>query len=130
MKMLIVDDDFCNRRLLQKIMAPYGEIDHASDGVDAMAAFTMSLEEKDPYDLILLDIFMPDIDGLEALKMIRDLEVLNNVAPNKGVKIIMVTTSEKADHIMTAFRDGCESYINKPITKKGILAEVLKLGLI
>lgn len=130
MKILIVDDDFLNRRLLQKIVVPYGEIDQAADGVEAMAAFTMSLEENDPYDLILLDIFMPTMDGLEVLKTIRSLEEINGINPHKGVKIIMVTTSTKTDHIMTAFRDGCESYLTKPITKQKVLDEMIKLKII
>ncbi|MCJ8346751.1 response regulator, partial [bacterium] len=94
MKILIIDDDFINRRLLQKIVRAYGSTDQASDGIDAIAAITMSLEEKDPYDLILLDIAMPTMNGLEVLTTIRELESLNGIPPHKGAKIIMVTASK------------------------------------
>ncbi|MCO4783038.1 MAG: response regulator [Candidatus Cloacimonetes bacterium] len=130
MKILAVDDNFVNRRLLQKIVIGYGDVDHASDGIDAVAAITMSIEEQDPYDLVLLDVLMPNMDGIEVLQSIRSLEKLNGISPSNGVKIIMVTASSSVKHVMTAFREGCESYITKPITKDKVLNEMIKLKLI
>ena len=130
MKILLVDDDFCNRRLLQKILCPYGDIDHASDGKDALVAIELSLDEKQPYDLVLLDIFMPEVNGLKTLQNIRKYERDSKMSSDQGSKIIMVSTSQESDHMKSAFKNGCESYLIKPITKKRVIEELMKLELI
>ena len=74
MKTLIVEDEFTSRRLLQKILAAYGECDIAIHGKEALEAFRLARDEREPYDLICLDIMMPEMDGQETLKMIRKTE--------------------------------------------------------
>ena len=73
-KVLIVDDDFITRRILKSIFTPYGDCDIAINGEEAIQAFRLAREEKKPYDLICLDIMMPEIDGHEALMKIREME--------------------------------------------------------
>ncbi|MCJ8345623.1 response regulator [bacterium] len=130
MKVLIVEDDFCNRRLLHNILSTYACIDHASDGQDAMTALQLSISENDPYDLVMLDIYMPGMDGLETLHTIRKFEVKSQIPFGQGCKVIMVSASEQADDIIGAFRNGCESYLTKPITKKQLIVELQKLKLL
>ena len=74
MRLLIADDDFVSRNLLHVILLPYGRCDFAGDGMEALAAIQAAWEEKRPYDLIILDIGMPELDGLETLKQLRALE--------------------------------------------------------
>ena len=74
LKTLIVEDDFVSRRILKEIISPHGECDMAKDGEEAISAFCLGWEEQDPYDLILMDIMMPIVDGQEALQRIRDME--------------------------------------------------------
>ena len=74
MKYLIVEDDFAARRLLQRYLSNYGDCDIAVDGNEAVEAFRQAVDEKEPYDLICLDIMMPNMDGHEALKVIRQIE--------------------------------------------------------
>ncbi len=74
MKMLIVEDEFLIRKIMQKILSHYGDCDIAVDGEEAVDAFRMAWEEKAPYDLICMDIMMPNINGQEALRKIREIE--------------------------------------------------------
>lgn len=130
MKILIVEDEFTSRRLLQKILSVYGECDVAINGREAVEALVIALDEGQPYDLVCLDIMMPEMDGHEALKRIREIEAERSIAGLDGVKVIMTTALSDGKNIFSAFRAGCEGYIIKPIDKKKLISELKKLGLI
>jgi len=131
MKILIVDDDLVCRMLLQDILAPYGNCHTAVNGKEAVKAFSIATGKKEPYDLICLDIMMPEMDGQETLKEIRRLEKDKNIAGSDQVKIIMVSALGDAKNIMESFVKGqCEAFVTKPITVDGILKHVRKLKLI
>lgn len=130
MKYLIVEDDFAGRRLLQRYLSDYGECDIAVDGKEAVEAFRQALEDNEPYDLICLDIMMPNMDGRDALKAIRQIENERGIRGLDGVKVIMTTALGDSKNVVGSFREGCEAYIVKPIEKKKFLEEMEKLGLI
>jgi len=130
MKYLIVEDDFAARRLLQRYLSGYGDCDVAVDGHEAIEAFRQALDENKPYDLICLDIMMPNMDGRDALKAIRQIEREHGILGLDGVKVIMTTALGDSKNIMGSFREGCEAYIVKPIRKEKLLEEMENLGLI
>ena len=130
LKILIVEDDFVNRRLLTGLLEPYGQCDIAVNGKEANEAFRRAWKENMPYDLICLDIMMPDVDGQQALGNIRMWEQKSGIALGKGVKIVMTTVLDDPENIFGAFNAGCESYLVKPIAKKDLLDAVRNLGLI
>ncbi|PCJ18463.1 MAG: response regulator [Candidatus Cloacimonadota bacterium] len=131
MKILIAEDEFINRKLIHKLLSAYGDVDVTTDGEEAIEAFTMALDEEDPYDLLCLDIMMPKKDGLTALKEIRQIEADRDISIGKdSVKIMMTTALGDSKSVLGAFRDGCESYVVKPLIKEKIFSELLKLGLI
>ena len=131
MKVLIVEDDFTCRKLLQKILSEYGECDVAVDGAEAITAFTAAWEEEAPYDLICLDIMMPNVDGHEALVKIREIEKQKGVSDRNEVKVVMTTALDDPKNVMKAlYREGATSYLVKPVGKQKLLEELLKLGLI
>lgn len=126
MKTLIVEDDFTSRFFLQKMMVKYGYCDVAVNGKEALDAFILAYEEGSPYDLILLDIMMPEMNGKEALKRIRSYERSINVSYKKEVKIIMLTALDSPQDVIESFYEGgCSAYIVKPVEKVK-LVEVLK----
>lgn len=129
MKSLIVDDDFFSRRILQTMLAGYGESHVAVDGKEAIFAFEQALAEEKPYDVICLDIMMPEMSGQEVLKTIRQTEEKRSIFGNDAVKIIMTTALDDGTNIRTAFREQCEAYLIKPISKSKLIGVLQEFGL-
>jgi two-component system, chemotaxis family, chemotaxis protein CheY len=131
MKVLIVEDDFTSRKLLQNILSPYGVCDIAIDGKEAVEAWSMAWDEGVPYDLICMDIMMPNMDGHEALSAIRSLEREKGVSSPKEVKVIMTTALGDPKNVVQAlYKEGALVYLVKPIGKQKLLEEVKRMGLI
>ncbi len=131
MRFLIVEDDFTSRRILQKFLCAYGECDIAVDGNEAIDAFKMSWVNSTPYDLICLDIMMPNLDGQQALSKIRDIEIEMGISDVDRVKVIMTTALDDPKSVFRSlFKGGAASYIVKPVSKQKLLDEMTKIGLI
>lgn len=128
-KILVVDDDIYSRQLLKEMLLPYGNPDMAVNGDEAVKIFLMAHDEKEPYDLICLDIMMPVLNGQETLKKIRELEAEKGIHGLKGVKIIMTTALDDNRNILDAFRAGCEGYLVKPLDEDRLDELMEKLGL-
>ena len=130
MKFLIVDDDSIARTLLAKHMESYGKIDFAVDGEEAFDLFVKNQEQGTPYNLIFLDIMMPNVDGHSALLKIREWENEKKFAPEDGVKIVMTTALSDPKNILSSFREGCEEYVIKPIQREKLLQVLASFGII
>ena len=130
LKMLIVDDELANRLLLKAIMTPYGDIDFANDGEQAVEAFKNGYENGLPYDVIFLDIMMPHMDGQTALKIIRRIERERRVGPGKDVNIFMVSCLDDENVLEAFFRGQCTDYIKKPYTANYLLDKMREYALI
>ena len=89
MKILLAEDDFVTRKFMTNFLSKYGECDVTVDGMEAVDAFMMALEDDDPYDLVCLDIMMPAMDGYQALMGIRNLEKERNIPKEKEAKVLM-----------------------------------------
>ena len=130
MKCLIVEDDFTARKLMQIYLSEFGKCFVAVNGKEAVQAVTQAFDEDEPYDLIALDIMMPEMDGIEALKAIRNLEKERGITGLDTVKVIMTTAKGQSQDIFDAFNTGCEAYLIKPIRKPDLIDEIRKLGLL
>ncbi len=129
MKILIVEDDFTSRLLLQEVLKAYGTVELAVDGLEAVAAFRKALEQEDPYGLICMDIMMPVKDGHEALREIRALEEARGVLSTQGVKIIMTTALSDPRNVMDSYHDLCDAYVIKPVDRASLIMELMRLGI-
>ncbi len=125
MRILIAEDDLGSRKFMQQFLKGYGDCDVTVDGIETVDAFLLAWDEEDPYQLICLDIMMPKLDGLKALKIIRDLERDKKVPEEKRVKIIMTTALNEQQTVYDAFELGCEAYAAKPINQEK-MKEVLE----
>ncbi len=131
MRVLIVEDDFSSRKILQTIISNHGTCDIAIDGKEAIEAYKMSWLNNTPYDLICMDIMMPNVDGLQALAEIRKIEKEMDIKEKDGVKVIMTTALDDPKTVVESYyKLGATSYIVKPIGKQKLLQELEKLGLI
>ena len=130
MRTLIVEDDFVSRLILQKMLSPFGQCDLAANGKEAVQAFSIAFNEGKPYDLICLDIMMPEMDGKDALKVIRRLERQQRIQPVYEAKILMVTALDTPKEVVDAFyHGGCTSYLVKPIEKRKLIEKIRELNL-
>ncbi|MEW9123432.1 MAG: response regulator [Thermotaleaceae bacterium] len=130
MKILIAEDDFVSRKFISKFLSQYGECDLVVDGLEAIDAYMMAMKDKEPYDLICLDIMMPKVDGVKVLKAIRELETQKGILPESRVKIIMTTALAETDLVQQAFEYGCEAYASKPLDTNKFAEVMRKIGLI
>lgn len=130
MKTLIVEDNFTSRLVLQKMLQGYGECHVAIHGKEAVQAFQEALEGAEPYDLVCLDIMMPEMDGQEALRQIRALEAAQGTTSSQGAKIVMTTALRDSKNLFSAFANLCDGYLVKPIDKVKLLDQLRNLKLI
>lgn len=115
-KILLVDDAAFMRKVIKDTLtkAGYTEIFEAVDGADAVAKYDEILP-----DLVLMDITMPNMDGLEALKAIR--------GKHSDASIVMCTAMGQESMVMDAVRSGAKDFIVKPFKEDRILKTVTSL---
>lgn len=129
MRILIAEDDPASRKFLYRFMSRYGDCDVTVDGMEAIEAFMLALEEGRGYRLVCLDIMMPNVDGIKALKSIRKLEQSKGIAGPDRCSVIMTTALNATDEIYEAFDSGSEAYAVKPIDTDRLLDVLKRLGL-
>ncbi|MEO5349866.1 MAG: response regulator [Magnetococcus sp. YQC-3] len=134
MKILIADDQLIYRKALQTMLQPYGECVVVEDGEQALRTFSEALHAGNPFKMVLLDIDMPFMDGLEALTQIRLLEkkVHGPALDNKEFAcIVMQTNRDDPVSFMNAFKKGhCNGFITKPVAREELLEKMKKHGLL
>jgi putative nucleotidyltransferase with HDIG domain len=129
MKILTVDDELVSREKMKKIMDSYGECIATDTGRNALEIFKSAVGKKEPFDLITIDVSMPDMDGTEVLYCIRDIENNFLIPKENKAKAIMVTSRSDKDTIITCVQAGCNEYIVKPFDKNVIGQKLSGLGL-
>ena len=125
MRNLIVEDDFASRKFMMNFMSAYGDCDGTVDGMEAVEANMMALEDEQPYDLICLDVMMPVMDGYQVLNTIRNMEKQRGI-----VKIIMMTALNELKNVRKAFEMCCTVYCAKPVDLDKLKNVLKKLKLI
>ncbi|WP_045215128.1 response regulator [Desulfonatronovibrio magnus] len=129
MRVLIVEDQFYSRMVLKRLMKSYGECEEVTDGKAAMDAFRRAWTSQQPYDLILLDIMMPGVDGQQALRQIRDFEMSQGVERSQLVRIIMLTALGDEQNVKKAMYDGgADAYLVKPVHVQRLNYILTELG--
>jgi HD-like signal output (HDOD) protein/DNA-binding NarL/FixJ family response regulator len=129
MRILVVDDELVSREKMKRIMSSLGECDEVTSGQDALKAFMDASAEQKQYDLIMLDISMPEMDGTEVLNRIRSMENDNGIPKEGQVKIFMVTASSEKDIILSCIKSGCNDYIMKPFSMETVAKKLKDNGL-
>ncbi|BCS87419.1 response regulator [Pseudodesulfovibrio sediminis] len=131
MRILIVEDEFTSRKLLLALLSDFGECDAAVDGVECVESFTKAIEEGKPYDLVCMDIMMPNKDGHQALKDIRVIEQEKGISTSDEAKVIMITALNDPKTVVKAYyKGGAAAYLPKPIEVDSLYAILRDLALI
>ncbi len=120
LKVLIVDDSAVMRKIVERALRQAGleltEVLEASNGAEALAEV-----QKGSLDIILSDINMPVMDGLEFLRNLATLEA------GKGVPVVMITTEGSEARVVEALSVGARGYIRKPFTPEQVKERVTPL---
>ncbi len=131
MRFLIVDDDESIHLFLQVILAPYGECATASTGDRAVEMFVEARDNGQPFDVVLMDILMPGMDGHQASELMRAKEQEDGVAEADSFKLAMITCMVDDTSIDKAFFNARASvYIVKPLDRHKVISELKEHGII
>jgi two-component system chemotaxis response regulator CheY len=129
MRILIVDDDTPNRKLLTDIVSKLGECEAVAGGQEALSAFKKAWEDWRPFNLIFLDILMPEMDGKEVLHKIRKIEKDKKISEQHQARIIMVTGVSEEEMVMACLKNGCDDFLVKPIESNVLFDKINHLAL-
>ena len=117
---LIVDDSSVMRKIVERSLRQAGielkQVLEASNGAEALAAL-----QENAVDIILCDINMPVMDGLEFVKQ------LSGVPKAKGVPVVMITTEGSEAHVVQAISAGARGYIRKPFTADQVKEQIIPI---
>lgn len=127
LKIILAEDDEGHATLIRKNLKRAGllnEIIHLRDGKETLDYLEQSKEKKEDIpSLLLLDIKMPKIDGIEVLRKVKTDNIL------KKMPVIMITTTDDPREINMCHDLGCSNYITKPINYEKFVDAIRKLGL-
>jgi two-component system chemotaxis response regulator CheY len=121
-KALVVDDSKTIRMILRRMLKEVGfEVCEAANGKEALAVMD---GEQDVVTLVLADWNMPEMNGLELLKRLRQRSELSSL------KVVMVTTEAETGHMNSAMEAGANEYVMKPFTKDILLEKLARIGVL
>lgn len=123
-RVIVIDDMKTSRFVIIKYITQMGftNFDEASDGDEALEMINKAVADGNPYQLVLSDWNMPNMQGIDLLKALRSNPT------TKDVKFIMLTSETEKSNIIEAIQSGTNNYASKPFTKE-VLEEKIKKAL-
>jgi two-component system, chemotaxis family, chemotaxis protein CheY len=129
-RFLTVDDEIVSRTKMQTLLTPFGDCQVAESGHAAIDCFQSTIAQKESFDLVTLDINMPDMDGEKVLKAIREIENQNNIPTQNRTKILMVTCEANKERVLLCHAAGCDDYIIKPFNIHTLQLKMEQFGFV
>jgi two-component system chemotaxis response regulator CheY len=126
---LIVDDDASSAMVLQALLIRYGDCRIAVNGLEGIKAMNEARNSGKPFNLICLDLNMPEMDGQSTLEEIRSIESDLGIDDFNRTKIVMITATTEKAAVIRAIQAQCDGYIVKPFQKLRLLEELHRLKL-
>jgi len=126
MRIMIIDDVQMNVYLLSRAARPFGQVTTHTEPIAALEEIRAALQRDRPFDLLLLDVSMPSMDGLEFLRRLRTLEKEVGV-DDGGARVVMVTADGDRKTVAEAIRRGAQGYLLKPVEDPKVQAEIRRL---
>lgn len=117
MKILIVEDEYAARAMIEYFLEPYGKIDVAVNGTEAVNFLKKSYEDNEKYNLVCIDIRLPDMDGHEVLVELKKIEAESGINHADRTITFMTTALEDPKNVARAFYNLCDEYLSKPVRK-------------
>ena len=117
-----------SRTKMELIMEYFGDCKTLDHGGEALAVFHEAHQDGDPFDLIMLDINLPGMDGIQVLSAIRRAEKKLNIDKSHQAKILMTSSYRDKERIVASVLSGCDDYIGKPFNLDLVRTKLEKLG--
>jgi two-component system chemotaxis response regulator CheY len=130
-RFLVVDDDEMGRLMLQDFLSEFAPCDCAVNGREGLDFFERALAGGNPYDMLCVDLVMPEMNGLALIRKIRDIEKTHPFFSNSRTRIFVISASdstwEKADLLLDNL---CDDFITKPFNRDSLKADLYKYDLV
>jgi two-component system chemotaxis response regulator CheY len=130
MKTLIIEDDPVTTKIVANYLIQYGMVITAGSAQEALDIYNDSAFSSTPFDLICLDLQLPEYDGVEFLNYIRKAEQKSGIPLPLGVKIVILTAHDDPATYFDAQSQGCDAFLTKPLNKEKFKSELSRLQLI
>jgi CheY-like chemotaxis protein len=114
MRCIVVDDEPTARLHLRLLLEQWGRVDEAENAAVALEQIREAVKADDPYGLVCIDLTMPGPDGIEAIAMIRDVDLYMRKGQHTG--IVIVSASQETKDVLGALRNHADDYLVKPVT--------------
>jgi signal transduction histidine kinase/CheY-like chemotaxis protein len=119
-RVVVVDDNLTNRRILTDMLARWGmQPAPAASGAEALAHMRRGVQRGHPFSLVLTDVHMPEMDGFELVKRIHDSPELARPV------ILMLTSGDRSDDLARCRKLGVSSYLTKPVRRVELRSAIL-----
>ena len=130
-RFLVVDDDEMGRLMLQDFLSEFAACDCAVNGREALDLFEKALAGGIPYDMLCVDLIMPEMNGLALIRKIRAIEKIHPFFSDIHTRIFVISASdstwEKADLVLDNL---CDDFITKPFNRDSLKADLYKYNLV
>lgn len=128
MKALVVDDQEINREILQVLLTEFGDVTAAASGKEAIDVFATALADGNPFDLVCMDISMPEMNGHEAMQQIRLMEA-DRMSP-RAIAFMVTASSDPEDMLSALTQAECDDYLPKPVIRRTFIELLQKYDLV
>ena len=125
MKILIIDDEMAALTKMKVLLSVYGECTMVTNAAQALQQCAKAIQNESPYDLITIDIQLPQTTGIDLMEAINKLESSRGIPASRK---IMVTASGTKGNLVKATVKGCDGFIVKPVKRDILKEKMTSLG--
>jgi DNA-binding response OmpR family regulator len=130
LRILVLEDDASTCRLMQIFLDQIGECRIVSSGRTALDSFQSALDQGKPFDLLLLDIMVPEINGIDVLKKVRMIERSRGIHDRNRAKVIITSSLSDARNMERARSAESDDYLVKPVNRAKLFSTIRTMGLL
>ncbi len=127
---LIVEDVFLIQRVIERFIEPYGVFTVSNNGKEALKKYAEFFFNGNAFNLVCLDIYLPEMNGLDVLSNIRKFEDEIKLKSEERCKIIIISSVTHPATVQQAYKLGCDYYVAKPFSKEDIVNALKKIKMI
>ena len=122
MRYLVIDDEPIARRQLRLLLESHGRVDEAPDAIAGLQRIRDAIADNDPFDLVCIDLSMPGPSGIDAIKMVKDVD--QKLRHGKHTNVVVVTASDDQKDMRAALQQHVDGYLLKPVTPGQIVETI------